>query len=101
MDKDVLHTLLITWNPHFIDPARGKWEGTIRREKYLERLKLLMDIPHVVILSGVRRAGKSTLMHQTMEYLIEEKGGACAKCRLSIFGRHTGSAISFNGMGAS
>ena len=74
MDKELLNTLLTRWNPHFTDQARGKWEGTVKREKYLERLKPLMDIPHVVILSGVRRAGKSTLMQQTMEYLIKEKG---------------------------
>lgn len=74
MDREVLHTLLTTWNPHFTDLEKGKWEGTVRREKYLERIKPLMDIPHVVILSGVRRAGKSTLMQQTMEYLIKEKG---------------------------
>ncbi len=73
MDREVLHTLLTTWNPHFADLAKGKWEGTVKREKYLERLKPLMDIPHVVILSGVRRAGKSTLMQQIMEYLIKEK----------------------------
>lgn len=73
MDSDVLNTLLTTWNPHFTNLTKGKWEGTVKREKYLERLKPLMDIPHVVILSGVRRAGKSTLMQQTMRYLIEEK----------------------------
>jgi predicted AAA+ superfamily ATPase len=74
MDKDVLNNLLTRWNPHFADLAKGKWGGTVKREKYLERLKPLMDIPHVVILSGVRRAGKSTLMQQTMEYLIKQKG---------------------------
>lgn len=74
MDREVLQTLLTTWNPHFTDPSKGKWVGSVARGKYLERLKPLMDIPHVLILSGVRRAGKSTLMQQTMEYLIKEKG---------------------------
>jgi len=48
--------------------------GTVPRKKYLERLKSLMDIRHALILSGVRRSGKSTLMHQLMEYLVKEKG---------------------------
>src|SRR3989344_571123 len=74
MDRDVLNTLLTTWNPHFTDPAKGKWVGSVPREKYLERLKKLVDIRHVLILTGVRRAGKSTLMHQLMKHLIVKKG---------------------------
>lgn len=73
MDREVLQTLLTTWNPHFTDPSKGKWTGTVPREKYLDRLKKLMDIRHALLLTGVRRAGKSTLMHQMMEYLIHEK----------------------------
>jgi hypothetical protein len=74
MDRDVLHTLLTTWNPHFADPNKGKWVGTVPREKYLERLEKLMDLRHVLTLTGVRRAGKSTLMHQLMDYLINKNG---------------------------
>lgn len=75
MDRDVLNTLISTWNPHFADPAKGKWIGTIiPREKYLERLEKLLDIRHILILTGVRRAGKSTLMHQLMNHLINDKG---------------------------
>lgn len=74
MDRDVLNTLLTTWNPHFEDSSKGKWIGTVPREKYLERFKKLTDIRHALILTGVRRAGKSTLMHQFMNYLITERG---------------------------
>lgn len=74
MNKEVLHTLLTTWNPHFTNPHKGKWEGTVTREKYLERLEKLVDVRHVLTLTGVRRAGKSTLMHQLMRHLINEKG---------------------------
>ena len=73
MDREILNTLLTTWNPHFTDSSKGKWVDTVPREKYLDRLKKLMDLRHVLILTGVRRAGKSTLMHQTMHYLINEK----------------------------
>ncbi|MBI4215722.1 MAG: ATP-binding protein [Parcubacteria group bacterium] len=74
MDREVLNTLITTWNPHFTDFSKGKWMGTVPREKYLERLKKLTDIRHVITLTGARRAGKSTLMHQLMNYLIAEKG---------------------------
>lgn len=74
MDRDVLQTLLTTWNPHFTDPAKGKWVGTIPREQYLERLNRLIDVRHVLTLTGVRRAGKSTLMHQLMDKLINING---------------------------
>ena len=74
MDREVCQTLISTWNPHFTDPLKGKWIHTVPREKYLERFKKLLDIRHVLILAGVRRAGKSTLMHQLMEHLIVKKG---------------------------
>ncbi|MBI2601167.1 ATP-binding protein [Candidatus Daviesbacteria bacterium] len=73
MDREVLNTLLTTWNPHFTDPSRGKWVSTVPREKYLNRIKKLMDLRHVITLTGVRRAGKSTLMHQLMQHLIAGK----------------------------
>src|SRR3989344_1479605 len=73
IDREILETLLSAWNPHWADPAKGKWRGTVTRLKYLNRLKKLIELRHVLILSGVRRAGKSTLMHQLINYLISEK----------------------------
>ncbi len=70
----MLDELLTIWNPHFKDPEKGAWAGSVPREKYLQRLKKLMDLRHTLILTGVRRAGKSTIMHQLMKYLIKEKG---------------------------
>ncbi len=74
MDREVLDELITIWNPHFKDPKKGAWEDSVPREKYLQRLKKLMDLRHTLILTGVRRSGKSTIMHQLMKYLIEEKG---------------------------
>lgn len=74
MDREVLQKLITTWNPHFTNPQKGGWEGTVPREKYLQQLKKLMDIRHVLILTGVRRSGKSTLMRQLVRFLIQEKG---------------------------
>lgn len=74
MDKDILNTLLTTWNPHFADPNKGKWIGTVPRAKYLEHVEKLMDLRHIITLTGTRRAGKSTLMYQLMNDLINKKG---------------------------
>ncbi|MDD3136873.1 MAG: ATP-binding protein [Methanoregula sp.] len=51
------------------------WRGTIPdagipREKYLPRLMKYLDTGEIVVLSGVRRSGKTTLLHQTIRELL-------------------------------
>lgn len=72
METSEIELLIKKWNPHFEDPAKGEWAGTVPREKYTQRLWRVMDIRHVVVLTGVRRSGKSTLMRQLMGRLIQE-----------------------------
>jgi hypothetical protein len=72
METSEIELLIKKWNPHFEDPTKGEWVDKIPREKYLERLWKVMDIRHIVILTGVRRCGKSTLMRQLMGRLIKE-----------------------------
>ncbi|QQG40751.1 MAG: ATP-binding protein [Candidatus Levyibacteriota bacterium] len=71
MNLTEIELLLKKWNPHFENPEKGEWVGTVPREKYLKRLWKAMDIRHILILTGVRRSGKSTLMRQLMGKLIE------------------------------
>jgi hypothetical protein len=73
MDNDVLRKLITTWNPHFEDVNRGAWHGKVPRKGYLTKIEGLMDIRHAVFLSGVRRSGKSTIVHQIIGNLIEQK----------------------------
>ena len=73
MQAMVLEKLISDWNPHFEEVGRGRWKSTITREGYLNTLKKLIDIRHTVILTGVRRAGKSVLMQQLAGWLIEEQ----------------------------
>jgi predicted AAA+ superfamily ATPase len=75
MDTNVLKQLITTWNPHFEDVKRGVWMNPdiVLREKYLTRIEKLMDIRHVIFLTGVRRSGKSTIMQQLVGRLIERK----------------------------
>ncbi len=72
MDKSEIELLINKWNPHFQDPAKGEWIGKVPREKYIERIWKFIDIRNIIILTGVRRSGKSTLMRQLMGKLIHE-----------------------------
>jgi len=65
-------TLISKWNPHFQDISKGGWVDTVPREKYLGRLWEAMELRHVMVLTGVRRSGKSTLIQQLIGKLIEE-----------------------------
>ena len=44
---------------------------TIVRERYLGRIKNLKDTPHIKIITGIRRSGKSNLMQVYIKYLKE------------------------------
>ncbi len=73
MKTTIFDTLIQTWNPHFSNSDDEKWEHSIPRKHYMSLLKTYLDLRHVLILTGIRRAGKSTLMHQLMQYLLQEK----------------------------
>lgn len=72
METSEIELLIKKWNPHFEDPNKGEWIGKVPREKYMQRLWTVMDLRHIVILTGVRRSGKSTLMRLLMGKLIQE-----------------------------
>ena len=42
------------------------------RGKYLEKIKSYLTTREILILTGVRRAGKTTLLFQTVKYLLEK-----------------------------
>jgi uncharacterized protein len=61
--------IIIEQNPH--------WNGELypsgfRREQFSKVLDFL-PLPHIVAISGARRVGKSTLLKQLINYLIEEQ----------------------------
>jgi uncharacterized protein len=66
MFEDVLNSQ----NPH--------WDGLVYPDsvprQVLEYVKQHIDITHVLSFVGVRRAGKSTLMRQTINHLIRDRG---------------------------
>ncbi len=44
------------------------------RPTYLSRIRRYLGTDEVIVLSGVRRSGKTTLLFQTIRHLIEDKG---------------------------
>ena len=62
--------VIVDQNPH--------WEGTLYQEgvprSILGKVKKYLELPHVIALVGVRRSGKSTLVRQTINHLMRDKG---------------------------
>ncbi len=56
-------------NPHW---SGNLYPQVIEREVFKDILRIL-SVPHVISVTGVRRAGKSTLLKQTINFLIEEQ----------------------------
>ena len=66
MDKATIIEVLKKWNP---------WEKSInagiKRQKYIEKIYPYLKRKEVVVLKGIRRAGKSTIVKQLMLELIK------------------------------
>ena len=66
----MFESAIVDQNPH--------WDGTLYQEgvsrDILGKVKGYLDLPHIVALVGVRRSGKSTLVRQTINHLIRDKG---------------------------
>ena len=57
-------------NPWWSDK---KFDSGLSRDRYMKVIKDYLKTREMVILTGVRRSGKTTLLYQTVKYLIEEK----------------------------
>jgi len=71
METNLIESLIKKWNPHFEDVKLGMWVGSTHRTFYLDKMSSLMNIRHILILTGVRRSGKSTIMRQMVGRLIK------------------------------
>ncbi|MFT4326478.1 MAG: ATP-binding protein, partial [Candidatus Woesearchaeota archaeon] len=54
------------WHEHFKD-------SFVKREKYLVALKNVLDKKEVILLTGMRRVGKTTLLKQMILHLLEKE----------------------------
>ncbi len=53
------------------------WRGLsasigIIREQYLLKIIKYTETGEITVLNGVRRSGKTTLLHQTIEYMVKQ-----------------------------
>ena len=63
--------LLVALNPWW----SGKpFEAGIRRERYFTKIEKYLETGEIVVLTGVRRSGKTTLLFQVIDDLIRNRG---------------------------
>ncbi|MCK4717090.1 MAG: ATP-binding protein [Thermoplasmata archaeon] len=67
-----MREVLYDWNPWWTDKESIHKLAGVKRGAYLVRLKRLLEMPHVISLVGIRRCGKSTLMYQLIEHLLDK-----------------------------
>ena len=68
IDTAIIRKALSFWN--------GWWHGesvpdSIPRTEYLDTLIPLLDMREIIVLMGIRRSGKSTLLYQMIEHLLK------------------------------
>jgi predicted AAA+ superfamily ATPase len=63
-----MKNILIEQNPHW----QGKFYKSIKREK-LNKLISYLPLKQIITISGIRRCGKSTLVKQAINHLIQNK----------------------------
>lgn len=66
MNDDLLQGLLDAYNPHWDDAYRY---DLITRERYRARILALLERPEILVLKGIRRSGKSSLLKLTINAL--------------------------------
>ena len=65
-----METLLAQYNPHWIEK---KSFDLIRREKYCSRIMELVDRKEILVLQGIRRSGKSSLLKLVINELMKKR----------------------------
>ena len=71
LDLHMLIDNIWDWNPWWDDPKTIRVLSGRKREETSDLIRTLQD-PKVTIISGIRRSGKTTLMYQMIEHLLEE-----------------------------
>src|SRR3990172_2303948 len=68
MDQQLIIEVLKKWNLWEKDIKTG-----IPRQIYLKKIYPYMERKEVIVLKGIRRSGKSTILQQLMHKLVKEK----------------------------
>jgi len=70
-DLNPMQGALKDWNPWWAEKSVPPEKKGIERASILKELLKLIEAKEIVVLTGVRRSGKSTLLHQMISKLIE------------------------------
>ncbi len=65
-----MENLLYQYNPWWEETFTN--EAIKPRDKYLSKLKKYLDIKQIIVLTGLRRVGKTTLMKLVIEEIINQ-----------------------------
>lgn len=64
-----LQEVLYQQNPWWSKPFRPDF---YQRDFYLEKIKKLLDLPHIIVISGARRGGKTSLLMLIIKQLLDQ-----------------------------
>jgi predicted AAA+ superfamily ATPase len=78
MDSSNIEQLFFQYNPWWEDGFQVK--KIIKREQLLSTLYPLMETPDIIILTGLRRVGKTITMKSLIQYLINKKNITPTHC---------------------
>jgi len=67
MDETTIIDVLKRWNPWVMEISAG-----IERPEYLQKISPYLERKEIIVLKGVRRSGKSTIMKQLINRLIKD-----------------------------
>ena len=67
MDKETIIEVLKRWNIW-----EKKIDAGIRRESYIKKISAYMERKEVIVLKGIRRSGKSTIVKQLIHELVKK-----------------------------
>jgi len=67
-----MEDIIKRWNPWWSDGKVPENKKRITREKILNKILLFIKPKEILILTGVRRSGKSTLLYQVIDKLLKD-----------------------------
>ena len=70
--KDTIKQILTEMNPWWSAGKVSSSLAGIPRKRYFQQLEESLNVPEIIVLTGMRRTGKTTIMYQLIQYLIQK-----------------------------